>query len=50
MRTRANLEDLKADGAAGGIGEFGRVQADAAQPFDQHIGHRGKPQEEEADG
>ena len=41
---RADLEQLEADGAAGGAGELSMSQADAAQGAQQHIGHRGKPQ------
>ena len=41
---RADLEQLETDGAAGGLGERGIVQADAAQGAQQHIGHRVEPQ------
>ncbi len=41
---RADLEQLEADGAAGGVGEVGVGEADAAQRADQHVGHRGEPQ------
>jgi hypothetical protein len=30
--------------AAGGFGELGVLQGDAAQCAQQHVGHRGKPQ------
>src|SRR5258707_13255281 len=39
---RTDLEQLEADGAAGGAGELSMSQADAAQGAQQHIGHRGK--------
>ena len=42
----AELEQLAADGAGGGLGEPGRPQADPAQRLEQDIGHRGKPQAE----
>ena len=42
----ADLEQLEADGAAGGLGELGVAEADAAQGAEQHIGHRGEPQAE----
>ena len=41
---RADLQELEPDGAAGGVGEGGLGEADAAQRADQHIGHRGEPQ------
>src|SRR5258708_12870123 len=41
---RADLEELEADRAAGGIGELCRLEAEAAQSFEQHISHRGEPQ------
>ena len=41
---RANLQQLEADGAAGGAGELSVGEADAAQGAQQYIGHRGKPQ------
>src|SRR5260370_16366568 len=41
---RADLEEFEADRAAGGIGELCRLEAEAAQSFEQHISHRGEPQ------
>src|SRR5271166_2334883 len=41
---RPNLEQLAAYGAAGGIGQVGRLQGDPAQAVQQYISHRGKPQ------
>src|SRR5712675_1283530 len=40
----ADLEELEADRAAGGVGQPGRLEADAAHGLEQHIGHRGEPQ------
>src|SRR5262245_46567654 len=34
---RADLDELAADGGAGGIGQVGRLQGDAAQAFDENI-------------
>src|SRR5437868_308940 len=41
---RADLEELAADGAAGGIGEIGRLQSQPTGTLDQDVSHRGKPQ------
>src|SRR5262249_30041158 len=41
---RADLEQLEPDGAAGGVGEVGTVESDAAQGAEQNIGHRVEPQ------
>src|SRR5437667_12150683 len=38
---RANLQQLEADGAAGGAGELSVGEADATQGAEQDIGHRG---------
>jgi len=40
----ADLEELAADGAAGGIGEIGRLQSQPTGTLDQDVSHRGKPQ------
>jgi hypothetical protein len=42
----AEFQQLQPDRAAGGVGELGVRQADAAERVDQHIGNRGKPQAE----
>ena len=41
---RADLQELQADRAAGGLGELGVGEADAAQRAEQDVGHRGEPQ------
>src|SRR5260370_35481 len=41
---RADLEELEADRAAGGMGELCRLEAEAAHSFEEHISHRGEPQ------
>src|SRR3981189_2103245 len=41
---RTDLEELEADGAAGGAGKCGVGESDAPHRTDQHIGHRGEPQ------
>src|SRR5438128_11462704 len=43
---RADLEELKADGGAAGLGEPGGAKADATQRADEHIGHRREPEPE----
>ncbi len=40
----ADLQQLQADGATGGIGELGVAQRDPAQLVEQHVSHRGEPQ------
>ena len=40
----ADLQELAADGAAGGIGEIGRLQGQPTGTLDQNVSHRGKPQ------
>ena len=42
----ADLQELEPDRAAGGAGELGVAQTDAAQSFEQHIGKGRKPQPE----
>src|SRR6476659_7061018 len=42
----ADLQELQADGAAGGGGELGVAQADAPQRFHQHVGEGGEPEPE----
>lgn len=39
-----DLEQIRADGSAGGGGEAGPGEADAAQGAEQYVGHRGEPQ------
>jgi len=41
---RADLEELAADGCAGGLGKIGSRQGNPAQAVDEDIGHRGEPQ------
>ena len=42
-RTSADLEQLETNGTAGGLGELGVPEGDAAHRANQHVGHRGKP-------
>ena len=41
---RADLQELEADGATGGVCKDGAGESDAPQRADEHVGHRGKPQ------
>ncbi len=42
----ADLQELEADSAAGGIGEARVAERDPAQLVEQHVGHRREPQAE----
>ena len=41
---RPDLEELEADGAAGGVGEGGFSESDAPQCAHEYVGHRSEPQ------
>src|SRR6266404_2734734 len=41
-----DLEQLAANGAAGGVSEIGRLQGQTAQAVDENVRHRSKPQTE----
>ena len=42
----ADLQELQADGAAGGVGKPGVAERDPAQLVEQHVGHRREPKAE----
>src|SRR5260370_686336 len=42
----ADLEQLAANSAAGGVSEIGRLQGQTAQAVDENVRHRSKPQTE----